>query len=172
MKYFREKRQTRSQTTSDTEHIELSRNNAEHSPHSILGLSPLNPDSEYDSHDCIHSEASDQSQDIELSESCTRNETNLSKFDDGIDSELIYDHLSKHPETQVQNIRCSESECAVTIKSVGVEIGIYRFLYCEQCDKYVCSKCRYPDHSSRPCGDSEDTITHSEVCKYPEHFIT
>ena len=171
MEEFHNERLSRSKTNSDTLHMELRRGDLDDSPQNNMCISPVTFDSTVsDTLESTQMSSIDES--TPEDEPCLENkEIDLPKFDDGINSTLIYDHMSKHTGTQLHDIKCSESECAVNLRSVGVQIGMFRLIYCEKCDMYICTKCRYPGAYNRLSEDSED-LTHSTDCNYPACYVT
>ena len=81
---------------------------------------------------------------------------------DGVDSELFYEHISNRSEIEYDNIKCNH--CPIFMRSVAIEAGWYRLMYCEQCDGYICTRCRPPPNTG--------TMTHSSSCSSTIYFIT
>ena len=103
----------------------------------------------------------------------TKSELN---FDDNIKAQdrsyddIFYEHLSKHSDIDVDNIVCNESDCPVRAKCVGVKIRYFRIIYCDKCNLYICSKCRFGPNSYKT--DIEPGFTHSSTCNNPSFFIS
>ena len=81
---------------------------------------------------------------------------------DGVDSGLFYEHISKRSQIQYNDIKCHD--CPMYIRSVGIEAGHLRLLYCVRCDMYTCTRCRPPSET--------ETLTHSSTCNSSVDFIT
>ena len=86
----------------------------------------------------------------------------LRKGADGVKSELLYEHISNHSHIEYDDIKCDN--CPLFMRSIGIEVGMRRLLYCYRCDKYLCSTCRPPD--------TTENMTHSTTCNSPIFFIT
>ena len=81
---------------------------------------------------------------------------------DGVDSGLFYEHISKRSQIKYNDIKCHD--CPKYIRSVGIEAGFMRLLYCARCDMYTCTRCRPPSET--------ETLTHSSTCNSSVDFIT
>ena len=81
---------------------------------------------------------------------------------DGVDSELFYEHLSKRTYIKYDDIKCHN--CPIFLRSIGIEAGISRLMYCGRCNVYICTGCRPPGGTK--------SMTHSSTCDSPIHLIT
>lgn len=81
---------------------------------------------------------------------------------DRVDSELFYEHISKRSDIEYDNIKCHQ--CPAFMRSISIEGGLYRLMYCEQCDVYICTRCRPPPDTG--------TLTHSSSCDSAIYFVT
>jgi len=226
---FSNTRKTRSQTTAETEHVELKRgetleNNCENSSYTP-GMSRLDPMSEpffpdsppaismvtpepsqtpvkvtladmleggaaedaMDSpdiampdtpegqtvtdEDSLEAESEDDesingAQGGKIDKPVIKLETKLQKTSYRAEFERFTSHISKYPNTVMKDIQCKE--CPVDLDSCIN--GYERLIYCEKCDMYICTKCRFPDRSS--VRDPDEIITHSQSCNNPASYIT
>ena len=186
METFNHNYNTRSQNNQDTVPIELNRAEScePHSPNH--GLSPVicseiddSKDDTAVSVDMSCSELSDclvasPSQDV-TSPPFPKDSNELPKSAEGVDSDLFYAHLAKYPNIIYKDIQCNESGCGMNMKSCGIEYGIYRFIFCELCEQYICSRCRFPGRhvsSLNSNSDINESFNHSSTCGNPSYFVT
>ena len=103
----------------------------------------------------------------------TAPKSELPESADGIDRELFYDHLSKFPNTEYKDIRCSagEPKCTMYLKSCGIEYGISRMIFCDKCNIYICTQCRFPGRRINSSDTNEEPI-HSSTCNNPAYSCT
>ena len=81
--------------------------------------------------------------------------------------DVFYDHVARHANSNLDDIACTD--CPVTARAIGIKIRYFRMIYCDKCNLYMCSKCRFgsPDETQTDQG-----FTHSSACDYPASFIT
>ena len=105
-------------------------------------------------------------------EHSTTTKIELPKSADGVNRKRFYDHVSKYQKTDIHSIRCSE--CPMIMKSLGIEAGLDRFIYCDKCDIYLCSKCRFPGRPACLIGaafESDEVFTHSSQCSNQAYLV-
>ena len=82
--------------------------------------------------------------------------------------DILYDHIAKRSGIRLADIVCND--CPVSLRTIGIKIGCFRMIYCEKCNLYICSSCRFGKGSLKY--QTDQVFSHSSTCNNPASFVT